>query len=174
VFASERKSKMNVKRITMTMTLGLALALMAPVAQAAHEVYRWVDKAGVVHYGDHPPEGVEATLVGVKPNTVQSVNPEPASRKATGEEATDAETGEPELSYAEQSRQERAEKRRQAQEEARRLEAECAVMQRQKDWVEPSPRVIVEDEEGNPRRLDDDERLKLLEEAKAFLEENCR
>ena len=169
---------MNLKQITkiltLSLSLGLALALMAPGTQAADEVYRWVDAQGVVHYGDRPPEGVKATVVGVKPNTVQSVKPEPASRPPTGEEAADPEAGESDLSYAEQSRQERAERRRQQQEEARKLQAECAVMQRQKDWVEPSPRVIVEDEEGNSRRLDDDERLKLLKEANAFLEKNCR
>lgn len=165
---------MNLKQITKIMALGLALALIAPGTQAADQVYRWVDAQGVVHYGDQPPEGIKATLVGVKPNTVQIASPEPASRPATGDEAADPEAGEAALSYAEQSRRERAEKRRQQQEEARKLQAECAVMQRQKDWVEPNPRVIVEDEEGNPRRLDDDERLKLLEEANAFLEKNCR
>lgn len=165
---------MNLKQMTKILALGLALALIAQMAPAADQIYRWKDEAGVVHYGDQPPEGVKATLVGVKPNTVQIASPEPASRPPTGEEAADPETGEPEISYAEQSRQERAERRRQQQEEARRLEADCATMQRQKDWVEPSPRVIVEDEEGNPRRLDDDERLELLEEANAFLEENCR
>lgn len=165
---------MNLKQITKIMALGLALTLTAPDAQAADQVYRWVDEAGVVHYGDRPPEGVKATVVGVKPNAVQIASPEPASRPPTGEEAADPEAAESELSYAEQSRQERAERRRQQQEEARKLQAECAVMQRQKDWVEPSPRVIVEDEEGNPRRLDDDERLKLLAEANAFLEKNCR
>lgn len=165
---------MKLKRITNTLALGLALALIAQAAPAADQVYRWVDGQGVVHYGDHPPEGVKATLVGVKPNTVQIASPEPASRPATGEEAADPEAAEPAPSYAEQSRLDRADKRRQQQEEARKLQAECAVMQRQKDWVEPSPRVIVEDGEGNSRRLDDDERLKLLEEASAFLEKNCR
>lgn len=165
---------MNLKRITKTLALGLALTLIAQAAPAATQVYRWMDHKGVVHYGDRPPEGVEATLVGVKPNTVQIASPEPASRPPTGDEAADPQAGEAAPSYAEQSRLDRAERRRQQQEEAHRLAAECAVMQRQKDWVEPSPRVIVEDEEGNPRRLDDDERLKLLEEANAFLEKNCR
>lgn len=165
---------MNLKQMTKILALGLALALIAQTAPAADQIYRWMDEAGVVHYGDQPPEGVKATLVGVKPNTVQIASPEPASRPPTGKEAADPEAGEQALSYAEQSRQERAERRRQQKEEARRLEADCATMQRQKDWVEPSPRVIVEDEDGNPRRLDDDERLELLEEANAFLEENCR
>ncbi len=47
-------------------------------------------------------------------------------------------------------------------------------MRRQKEWVEPSPRVLVQGDDGNPRRLDDEERDELLREANAFLEEHCQ
>lgn len=66
--------------------LGAALLAAGLAGAAAAEVYRWVDD-GMVHYGDHPPKGVEA----------QRVNPErrgfdtlPAPRQdtaAAGDEA---------------------------------------------------------------------------------------
>ena len=38
---------------------GIAALLAAPFAEAAEEVYRWVDEDGVVHYSDQPHPGAE-------------------------------------------------------------------------------------------------------------------
>ncbi len=46
-------------------------------------------------------------------------------------------------------------------------------MRKQKAWVEPSPRVLVQDEDGTTRRLEDDEREQILKEADDFLAANC-
>jgi hypothetical protein len=46
-------------------------------------------------------------------------------------------------------------------------------MRRQKAFVEPSPRVLVDDGSGGTRRLDDNEREQMLNEANAYLAENC-
>ena len=46
-------------------------------------------------------------------------------------------------------------------------------MQSQKDFLEPSTRVLVRDEDGNMRRLDNNEREEGLREANAFLAANC-
>lgn len=43
----------------------LALLLLAPLAASA-QVYRWVDKAGTVHYSSEaPPQGVQATTLDI-------------------------------------------------------------------------------------------------------------
>ena len=52
--------------------LGIILTFIATSASAQQKVYRWVDKDGVVHFGDAPPpddvEGVETrTLTSEKP-----------------------------------------------------------------------------------------------------------
>jgi hypothetical protein len=43
------------------LSLGLGLASNTAIANGA--VYRWVDSEGNVNYGEHPPKGVEATLI---------------------------------------------------------------------------------------------------------------
>lgn len=141
-------------------------------AAAAGQIYRWVDEEGVVHFGQIVPQGVEAEAVGVRPNTVQI---DRGTAKKGEPAAADAATAgaEPELSAAERSRQERAERRQQAQQQAERVAAQCAQMRRQKAFLEPSPRVLVQDEDGTVRRLEDAEREKGLAEANAFLAANC-
>lgn len=159
-----------------------ALLLAIPGAASAGEIYRWVDENGVVHFGDHPPEGVEVKAIPVRPNPVQSVSDQaPANPQDPPEEgaptASDALTGEaelPELSFVEKRRKERADRRQQSAEDARKRAADCATMLRQKEWLEPSPRVLVREEDGSVTRLDDDARERGLREANEFLQANCR
>ncbi len=162
------------QRILMTAIMVMAgLLFAAPGANASRDVYRWVDKQGVVHFGDRVPEGVKAIVVTVKPNTVQSVQSEkPVMPATTTDQTPDADAG-PELSYAEQQRQERAERRMKFAEKARKTEAQCEIMRHQKAFVEPSPRVLVKDDDGTVRRLNDSEREDMLNEANAFLKANC-
>ena len=162
----------------MIAVLVLTGALAAiPQVMAAGAVYRWVDKDGSVHYGDRIPDGVEGSLINVRPNTAQLVSPEknkvPESAAGTAAEAAAREGEAPELSIAEQRRQDRAENRRKNAEEARKIAAKCEIMRVQKARVEPSPRVLVYDENGEVRRLDDNERVDMLNEANAYLAKNC-
>lgn len=148
-----------------------------PQLMAGDAVFRWVDKDGFVHYGDRAPDGVDATRIDVRPNTVELVR---ATKPGTPEgitestpESTAAEGEKITLSRAEQSRQARAESRQKNAEEARKIAANCTVMRQQKASVEPSPRVMVADGNGGTRRLDDTEREDLLNEANRYLAENC-
>ena len=47
-------------------------------------------------------------------------------------------------------------------------------MREQLAEIEPHSRVIVKDEDGNVRRMEDQERVDLVEESKAFIAENCQ
>ncbi|MEO2173928.1 MAG: hypothetical protein ABGY96_07500, partial [bacterium] len=113
--------------------------------------------------------GVESSRVDVKPNAVNSVQ----SDKPTASEGGDTDGEQPELSYAEQSRQERAARQAEYAEKARVTAINCETMRQQRDFVEPNPRVIVDDGKGGSRRLDDNERLELLNEAKTYIDKNC-
>lgn len=155
------------KKIIVT---ALLLALSAPAI--GQTIYRWVDREGVVHFGAQPPKGVEATLVST---AGASGGLGVSAEDIRGQADPSATAGsKPEVSYAEQRRRERM----QRQEEVRKLQAErqgkCAEMERQRAALEPSPRVIINDEDGNPVRMDDNDRLERLEEAKKYLAENCR
>lgn len=166
---------MKTRLVLLLLIAGLA-GMAARNIDAANVIYRWTDENGAVVFGDTPPKGVEAVPVNVRPNTVQSVQPKRPMAEpdpSDGESASDGESGEPPMSLAEQRRQERAQSRQAAAEETRITEANCNTMRQQKAAVEPSTRVMVDDGEGGSRRLEDNERLQLLNEADAYLAENC-
>lgn len=152
---------------TVTMALGLAVSL----ASHAQTVYRWVDGEGVVHYGARPPEGVKATMVDMSNPSgglgvpAAEINPSPGE---------DAAAEAPEISVAEQRRRDRAERRAETRQENAERQRNCTAMERQRAALEPHPRVIIRDKDGNPTRMADDDRIAKLEEAKQYLEENCQ
>lgn len=149
--------------------LVLAAMLACAGSNAIAAVYRWVDDNGTVHYGETPPDGVEATLVDTSSPQVGTVEVQAPPRAAeTAESTTEPEP----LSIAEQRRQERAERRAANAAEQQKIEAKCEAMRQQLAWAEPRPRVIIQTPEG-PKRMDDDERLALVEEAKRYIAENC-
>jgi len=142
-------------------------------AMADQEIFRWVDEDGIVHFGDRLPEGVEADAISVRPNIVQSVPAKQPLAVQTGDEIAAGDLPVPILSRAEQSRQDRAKIRRKNAEKARILEANCATMRRQKEFIEPSSRVLVDDGNGGTRRLEDSEPEEALSEANTYLAANC-
>jgi hypothetical protein len=178
--SSERKSKM--RKVLITCLLALAGTLFTlPQLMAADAVFRWVDQDGNVHFGDHPPEGVEAVQINVRANTVSTVSSSGVKTAADDTVMTDAATDEqaaaedqgPELSYAQQRRNDRAEARKKRVEEEALRNANCAVMRTQKLTAESGPRVLVDDGQGGVRRLTDDERVEALNEANTYLATNC-
>lgn len=62
----------------MKKTLLFSLLLIPALASA--EIYQWTDKAGNPAYGDHPPDGVVATPVNIKP--AQTFTTPPMSESA--------------------------------------------------------------------------------------------
>ena len=159
------------RRITIIVSLGIACALLHPTALVAEDIYRWVDAAGTVHYGARPPEGVDAQRVDIP------AAPGTPAMPAQAEPRPDATAPVPgaveQLSPAEQSRQERAKKAEEKRLEKAALAGRCEAVRQQLEEVEPHTRVIVKDEDGTVRRLEDQERMDLVKESKAFLAENC-
>ncbi|MGD9264679.1 MAG: DUF4124 domain-containing protein [Lysobacterales bacterium] len=158
---------MRIKKLSMQF-IAAALAILVSGGLAASEVYRWVDEDGVVHFGDRA-EGIpnaEVVDVPSKPSRRTDAPPPttPADPQAEAEN---------EPSYAQQRRDARAEARRKAAEERQQIEASCAVARERVAALEPSTKVLVEDEGGNVVRMDDDKRLELLAEAKAYVAKNC-
>jgi hypothetical protein len=166
--ASKKETKV---RIATMMLAGLIAACgsLATDAMAAEEIYRWVDENGEVHFGDLPPENTPAEQITIKPDQVREAATGAGSAKA----ATD-EFGDPLPSYAQQLRDERA-KKRQEQEEQKSITDEACTQRRQiVAQLEPSTRVMIQLEDGTVARMDDDERLKTLDEAKTYIEQNCK
>jgi hypothetical protein len=167
---------MNKKLFLILVAVTAAIAT-SPGLMAADAVYKWVDDDGAVHFGAHVPDGFKGTRIDLQPNTVNTVRPVKKEVIDTDLPATAvpgmAESDIPELSIAEQKRQTRAENRRKNAEEAQKRENECAIMHQQKATIEPSTRVMVDDGNGEMRRLDDEERADTLKEANDFIAKNC-
>jgi len=148
-----------------TVVLMTTFMITATDARASDNVYRWVDENGNVHFSDNPPEKVGAEVVDIQPSS--EISPQAAEQPASVEEA-----GQP--SRAQQQRDERAEKRKEDDERKAALAAGCAQRYELESQLEPSTRVMVKDiETGQVTRMDDNERLKVLGEAKAYIAENC-
>ena len=140
------------------------LVLSATDAIAENEIYRWVDENGVVHFGDRPGGHAGVEKIDVPESQINST--QPASATAT----TDA--SQP-PSRAQQQRDERAEKRKEAAEREQAIAAGCEQRRQLVAQLEPSTRVMVKMEDGTVTRLDDNVRLETLGEAKAYIAENC-
>lgn len=158
---------MRIKVILIPLLLSVA-AFLAPVSWAGDEIYRWVDEDGVVHFGDNAEGNPDAELVEVRGTTGINASPPPPAGAVSP-----AETPQPEVSPAQQKRDERAERRKEAAERQQQVAATCKVARERVATFEPSTRVIVRDEDGTVSRMDDEQRLSLLEEAKAYIAENC-
>lgn len=148
--------------------LTVAFAISATDAIAEDEIYRWVDENGVVHFGDRPPANTEADRVSIQPSKISNTAP---SSDSTSDDPYAPAASVP--SVAQQLRDERAEKRAEAAENARIVAEACAQRRTIVSQLEPSTRVMVRSEDGTVTRMDDNVRLETLNEAKAYISANC-
>ena len=140
----------------------VVLMLAATEAPAKDEVYRWVDENGVVHFDQLPGEHKEAMQLDTQSGIDNNQAP------AATEQYQRAEP-----SLAQQKRDERAALRQEAEELRAATDKACAEARQRVAKLEPSPRVMVEYEDGSVSRLDDEKRLELLADAKAYIAKNC-
>lgn len=143
--------------------LVFTLVLSATDAIAKDEIYRWVDENGVVHFGDRSDGQAGAEKIKVQENRS-------SGQAASAPVSTD--TGQ-QPSYAQQRRDERAEKHKEAAEKEQAIAAGCEQRRQLVAQLEPSTRVMVRLEDGTVTRMDDNKRLDTLGEAKAYIAENC-
>lgn len=149
----------------------LLLVVTSSFSLAATEIYRWVGDDGVVHFSEQPPANIEAEKVDTRVDDSQGVefDAEPLGAEATSQTGPD---GEP-VDRAQQERDERAEARREAAEKRAETEAKCEQANAMIAQLEPFPRVMTTNEEGEVVRMDDNVRLEKLGQAKDFVAANC-
>jgi len=161
-----------------TAGLFVSLALVFGTGLAASEVYTWTDESGTVHYSDTPRQDGEMQALEVeeiyRPGSADAY---PAAPPAPPDAA--AGTASP---AAEDTPQSAAQKRREslARERSERREAQaeidrmCALHRQRLEQMEPARRVFYTDAQGESVRMDDDKRMALIDESKAYLAENCK
>jgi hypothetical protein len=161
-------------RIVFLFTCILAiLAAAMSVDAAAREFYSWTDENGVVHYGDLPPKGQSVqTIQDDVSDRPGNTGPETDSDAAIADD-TEGEDDGPVKSLAQQRREELAKARKEKREAQAEMDRMCDIHRKARDGIEPTRRVFYTDENGERTRLDNDQRLALLKQAKDFLAKNC-
>ena len=145
--------------------VALALAAVAAAASLYAQtsgIYKWTDENGVVHFSDMKPADTDSQNLEVDHRTGFSKVAKDDNTTASADAAAPGENGEAPLSAAQQ-RFEQAEIRLWCQKHEKRLLE-----------MEPARRVYTYDENGRQVRMDDDTRVALIEESKAYLSENCQ
>lgn len=150
----------------------LLLATAAPGAQSqGKQIYTWTDANGVVHFVDTPPDNPNAEEIRVDA-------PGPSSSPQTYENtasSADSETPAEEaaFSYAEQKREELAQKRQEYREKQAEDKLICTQARSQLERLEPSRRVYFTNDEGETERMDDVERTNMVAELQKQVEQYC-
>lgn len=134
---------------------GLVLALCGNLMAA--QVYKWVDAQGVTHFGAQPPQGQQ----------VETVNTVTAPAKSTTMPAPVVE----DETEVDQQSVDRKVKRQVAEQEAERKRY-CETMRTNLAQLQNNPRVRVE-EEGETRRITEEERQARIAETRDKIAENC-
>jgi len=171
-----RDSKYNPHRVC-KLTLIVLLAVAWSSAATMAQVYTWTDADGTVHYSDTPRADGQMETVEVeeiyRPGSVAGPAAPAEVPTETSGAAPEAETEVP-LSAAEQRRQEIANERSERREQQAEAERLCGLHRQRLEQMEPARRVFYTDDQGESVRMDDDQRMALIDESKAFLAKNCR
>jgi hypothetical protein len=146
----------------------VTFAAWVPDAAAADEIYRWVDENGVVHFGDRSEAQDNAEIVEIQDNGRNNSQSTPDPVTADNSQQPD-----PQPSYAQQVRDERAQKRAETAASKQQREDACNEVRDIVTKLEPSNRVMVTAEDGTVSRMDGEVRVQKIAEAKAFLDKNC-
>ena len=142
---------------SMVIVGSLLLALSSSTMAA--QVYKWVDAQGITHFSAQPPQGQTA-------QTLNTVTPPPKPVAAESDVSENSE------SLVDQEKIDRKVKQQVAEQEAERKRY-CETLQTNLAQLQNNPRVRVE-ENGEVRRLKEEERQSRIAETKQKIEENCK
>lgn len=152
----------------------IALALVAAMAAASAQNYKWVDKDGKVRYGDTPPPGTKTTQL--KPPPGPAAPPAAAGSAA----AKDAKKGPLTPAEQEQAFRKRQIDARAAEEKAQKGQAasaekaqNCAGARESLVALESGQRIARTDEKGERYFIDDAQREKDIVRAREMVKRAC-
>ncbi|MBE0626719.1 MAG: DUF4124 domain-containing protein [Burkholderiales bacterium] len=144
-------------------TLPRFLIFWALLAPAYAQVYKWVDEKGMIHYGEHPPQGTKSREL-----EQRLANPAPGPGSAA-----QPSWQEKELEFrARRIEAEQAEARQQQQESADRQACEQA--RDRLALLKLARRTYRLDEKGERVYQSDEERLALIAQQERLLAQRCR
>lgn len=144
---------------------------------AATEVYSWTDESGTLNFSDRPPANDGSQIINVddayRPGTTGAYPLNEDNADAPSASAEAGSTGET-LSAAQQRREDIAKVREERKEAQAEKEQMCGKHRKRLEQMEPARRVFYVNERGEEIRMDDDRRMKLIDESKDYIAKNCR
>ncbi|WHI48784.1 DUF4124 domain-containing protein [Microbulbifer sp. JMSA004] len=155
----------------MRILLALLIAVTAITAQA-DGIYKWVDENGVVHFGEQPPENTQVDVI-KKPRSERYKKWEAEQKAASPREPA-------ELSKRTVAKQpeKQPDVRQQEQEKVTQMQAalrarRCESARKSLNSLTANSRVREVDQNGNYRRLGEDERQQRIATAQQRIRDNC-
>jgi hypothetical protein len=143
----------------------ILIVLCLASGPALAEIYRWVDSAGQVHYGERPPtQDAERVRLPSSPGTGARDAPSESERRARQQRLLESY----EYERARKAERQAAEARRQ-----RELAAQCDRLRRYWQTLAFAGPVYVEDDGGQRRYLDDAERAAEQARLRPAMERAC-
>lgn len=162
---------------------GILLTLLVVVGfcwlntASAKEVYTWKDQNGVIHFSDTPPVSGNSQLIPLEgaysPGSSSAYTDEEKAPADPPGESDDPMTENP-ASLAQQRREQLATDRKDRKEKQAESAALCSKNEQLLERLEPARRVYFTNEQGEEVRMDDEQRVDLVEEAKDFIAKNCK
>ena len=154
------------------------LTLCIALSASAAEVYTWTDENGVQHFSDTPREGGAMQTLQVdeiyRPGSSDAYSaPEAAPEQPPAMPGQAEAEAEAPKTAAEARREAMAENRSQRREQQAETERLCALHRQRLEQMEPARRVFFTDESGEQVRMDDDQRMALIDESRAYVDSNC-
>lgn len=150
--------------------LCIILAGFISFSAAATEIYTWTDENGVVHFSGTKPMSTQTETIEIENRRGGVSYSEPVAAADMPAESAD-ET--PELTAAQQKRQDITQARTSQKEQQAAIAELCDMHRKQLDEMEPARRVYYTNTEGQRVRMDDDERVALIAESNKYVSENC-
>lgn len=146
----------------------LAAALVSfcfvSAAEAAGKYYKWTDSAGVVHYGENPPDPSKAQKVSVSTGV-------PSGQPATEE---DLEKKQAKLMGDAEAEKEKQDEKTTTEENAKIVKENCDIYKQNLSALKNSARIREKDAKGEYRYLTDEEKAERTKSAETYIQENCK
>jgi hypothetical protein len=136
--------------------------LLGSAAVPAEGVYRWVDAQGLVHYGDHPPPGVQ----------VETIPLVPAPLPGNAEAAQSIQDYVRTIDERNAERDREAEQKRQDQRQENARKAQCEISRAQRLRLQ-RPQLREFQPDGSVRRLTEEERQGRILDVEGRIADAC-
>lgn len=140
----------------------LTTLVLSTSLQAADKYYKWTDDAGVVHYGENPPDPSKAMKVNVHTGKT--------SEEAVGK----LEENRAKAEVANEKAAEQAQQKNVSAENAKIVKENCAIYRQNLSALQNSARIREKDEKGEYRYLTDEEKNARTQAAETYIKENCK